>query len=211
MTGLGFVTAPNKFAALAAHDAIVRAHGALKSLAAALTKVANDVRWLASGPRSGLGEIRIPENEPGSSIMPGKVNPTQCEALTMLCCQVIGNDVAVSMAGASGNFELNVYKPVMIHNLLQSVRLLDDGMRGFDKHCAQGIAPQRERIAELLRNSLMLVTALNPHIGYDAAAQIARTAHAKGLQLRDAAIASGKLTGEQFDAWVRAEDMTHPD
>ena len=211
MTGLGFVNAPNKFAALAAHDAIVRAHGALKSLAAALTKVANDVRWLASGPRSGLGEIRIPENEPGSSIMPGKVNPTQCEALTMLCCQVIGNDVAVSMAGASGNFELNVYKPVMIHNLLQSVRLLDDGMRGFDKHCAQGIAPQRERIAELLRNSLMLVTALNPHIGYDAAAQIARTAHAKGLQLRDAAIASGKLTGEQFDAWVRAEDMTHPD
>ena len=211
MTGLGFVTAPNKFAALAAHDAIVRAHGALKALAAALTKIANDVRWLASGPRSGLGELQIPENEPGSSIMPGKVNPTQCEALTMLCCQVIGNDVAVSMAGASGNFELNVYKPVMIHNLLQSVRLLDDGMRGFDKHCAQGIEPQRERIAELLHNSLMLVTALNPHIGYDAAAQIARTAHAKGLKLRDAAIASGKLTGEQFDAWVRAEDMVRPD
>jgi fumarate hydratase class II len=211
MTGLGFVTAPNKFAALAAHDAIVRAHGALKALAAALTKIANDVRWLASGPRSGLGELRIPENEPGSSIMPGKVNPTQCEALTMLCCQVIGNDVALSMAGASGNFELNVYKPVMIHNLLQSVRLLDDGMRSFDRHCAQGIEPQRERIAELLRNSLMLVTALNPHIGYDAAAQIARTAHAKGLKLRDAAIASGKVTGEQFDAWVRAEDMVHPD
>jgi len=211
MTGLGFVTAPNKFAALGAHDAIVRAHGALKALAAALTKIANDVRWLASGPRSGLGEIRIPENEPGSSIMPGKVNPTQCEALTMLCCQVMGNDVAVSMAGASGNFELNVYKPVMIHNLLQSMRLLDDGMRSFDRHCAQGIEPDRERIAELLRNSLMLVTALNPHIGYDAAAQIARTAHAKGLQLREAAIASGKLTGEQFDAWVRAEDMTRPD
>jgi fumarate hydratase, class II len=142
--------------------------------------------------------------------MPGKVNPTQCEALTMLACQVIGNDVAVSMAGASGNFELNVYKPVMIHNLLQSVRLLADGMRGFDKHCAQGIEPRRERIAELLQNSLMLVTALNPHIGYDAAAQIARTAHAKGLKLRDAAIASGKLTGEQFDAWVRAEDMVRP-
>jgi fumarate hydratase class II len=210
MTGLGFVTAPNKFAALAAHDAIVRAHGALKALAVALTKIANDVRWLASGPRSGLGELQIPENEPGSSIMPGKVNPTQCEAMTMLCCQVIGNDVAVSMAGASGNFELNVYKPVMIHNLLQSVRLLDDGMRGFDRHCAQGIEPRRDRIAELLQNSLMLVTALNPHIGYDAAAQIARTAHAKGLKLRDAAIASGKLTGEQFDAWVRAEDMVRP-
>jgi fumarate hydratase class II len=210
-TGLGFVTAPNKFAALAAHDAIVRAHGALKALAAALTKIANDVRWLASGPRSGLGELQIPENEPGSSIMPGKVNPTQCEALTMLCCQVIGNDVAVSMAGASGNFELNVYKPVMIHNLLQSVRLLADGMHGFDEHCARGIEPRRERIAELLNNSLMLVTALNPHIGYDAAAQIARTAHAQGLKLRDAAIASGKLTGEQFDAWVRAEDMVKPD
>jgi fumarate hydratase class II len=209
-TGLGFVTAPNKFAALAAHDAVVRAHGALKALAVALTKIANDVRWLASGPRSGLGELAIPENEPGSSIMPGKVNPTQCEALTMLCCQVIGNDVAVSMAGASGNFELNVYKPVMIHNLLQSVRLLADGMQGFDRHCAQGIEPRRDRIAELLQNSLMLVTALNPHIGYDAAAQIARTAHAQGLKLRDAAIASGKLTGEQFDAWVRAEDMVRP-
>ena len=209
-TGLGFVTAPNKFAALAAHDAIVRAHGALKALAAALTKIANDVRWLASGPRSGLGELQIPENEPGSSIMPGKVNPTQCEALTMLCCQVIGNDVAVSMAGASGNFELNVYKPVMIHNLLQSVRLLADGMHGFDEHCAKGIEPRRDRIAELLQNSLMLVTALNPHIGYDAAAQIARTAHAQGLKLRDAAIASGKLTGEQFDAWVRPQDMVDP-
>jgi len=210
MTGLGFVTAPNKFAALAAHDAIVRGHGALKALAVALTKIANDVRWLASGPRSGLGELQIPENEPGSSIMPGKVNPTQCEAMTMLACQVMGNDVAVTMAGASGNFELNVYKPVMIHNLLQSVRLLADGMRGFDKHCAQGIEPRRDRIAELLQNSLMLVTALNPHIGYDAAAQIARNAHAKGLKLRDAAIASGKLTGEQFDAWVRAEDMVRP-
>jgi fumarate hydratase class II len=207
MTGLGFTSASNKFAALAAHDAIVRAHGALKALACALTKIANDVRWLASGPRSGLGEIAIPENEPGSSIMPGKVNPTQCEALTMLACQVVGNDVAVAMAGASGNFELNVYKPVMIHNLLQSVRLLADGMRSFDAHCARGIEPLRERIDELLRRSLMLVTALNPHIGYDAAAQIARAAHAQGLTLREAAIASGKLTGEQFDAWVRPEDM----
>jgi len=210
LTGLGFVTAPNKFAALAAHDAIVRAHGALKALAAALTKIANDVRWLASGPRCGLGEIAIPENEPGSSIMPGKVNPTQCEAMTMLCCQVMGNDVAVGMAGASGNFELNVYKPVMVHNLLQSIRLLADGMNGFDRHCAQGLEPRRERIAELLQDSLMLVTALNPHIGYDAAAQIARNAHAHGLKLRDAALASGKLTGEQFDAWVRAADMVRP-
>jgi fumarate hydratase class II len=209
-TGLGFVTAPNKFAALAAHDAIVRGHGALRALAAALTKIANDVRWLASGPRSGLGEIAIPENEPGSSIMPGKVNPTQCEALTMLACQVMGNDVAVGIAGASGNFELNVFKPVLIHNFLQSVRLLADGMRGFDEHCARGIEPRRERIAELLGNSLMLVTALNPHIGYDAAAQIARTAHAQNLTLREAALASGKLTGEQFDAWVRAEDMVRP-
>ncbi|HEX7689522.1 MAG TPA: class II fumarate hydratase [Burkholderiaceae bacterium] len=211
VTGLGFVSAPNKFAALAAHDAIVRAHGALKALAAAMTKIANDIRWLASGPRSGLGEIAIPENEPGSSIMPGKVNPTQCEAMTMLCAQVMGNDVAVTIAGASGNFELNVFKPVMIHNLLQSVRLLADGLHGFDRHCAQGIEPRRDRIAELLKNSLMLVTALNPHIGYDAAAQIARTAHAQGLTLRDAAIASGKLTGEQFDAWVRPEDMIRPD
>jgi fumarate hydratase class II len=207
MTGLGFVTAPNKFAALAAHDAIVRAHGALKALACALTKIANDVRWLASGPRCGLGEIAIPENEPGSSIMPGKVNPTQCEAMVMLACQVMGNDVAVGIAGANGNFELNVCKPVMIHGLLQSVRLLADGMRSFDEHCAHGIEPRRDRIEELLQRSLMLVTALNPHIGYDAAAQIARTAHAQGLTLREAAIASGKLTGEQFDAWVRAEDM----
>jgi fumarate hydratase class II len=211
VTGLGFVSAPNKFAALAAHDAIVRAHGALKALAAAMTKIANDIRWLASGPRSGLGEIAIPENEPGSSIMPGKVNPTQCEAMTMLCAQVMGNDVAMTIAGASGNFELNVFKPVMIHNLLQSVRLLADGLHGFDRHCAQGIEPRRDRIAELLKNSLMLVTALNPHIGYDAAAQIARNAHAQGLTLRDAAIASGKLTGEQFDAWVRPEAMIRPD
>jgi fumarate hydratase class II len=207
VTGLGFVTAPNKFAALAAHDALVRAHGVLKALACALFKIANDVRWLASGPRSGLGEIAIPENEPGSSIMPGKVNPTQCEALTMLCCQVMGNDVAVSIAGASGNFELNVFKPVLIHNLLQSVRLLADGMRSFEEHCARGIEPRRERIAELMERSLMLVTALNPHIGYDAAARIARAAHAQGLTLRDAALASGTLTGEEFDAWVRPEKM----
>jgi fumarate hydratase class II len=207
VTGLGFVTAPNKVAALAAHDALVRAHGVLKALACALFKIANDVRWLASGPRSGLGEIAIPENEPGSSIMPGKVNPTQCEALTMLCCQVMGNDVAVSIAGASGNFELNVFKPVLIHNLLQSVRLLADGMRSFEEHCARGIEPRRERIAELMERSLMLVTALNPHIGYDAAARIARAAHAQGLTLRDAALASGTLTGEEFDAWVRPEKM----
>jgi fumarate hydratase class II len=203
VTGLGFVTAPNKFAALAAHDALVRGHGALKALACALFKIANDVRWLASGPRSGLGEIAIPENEPGSSIMPGKVNPTQCEALTMLCCQVMGNDVAVSLAGASGNFELNVFKPVLIHVMLQSVRLLADGMLSFEG----GIEPRRERIAELMERSLMLVTALNPHIGYDAAAQIARAAHAQGLSLREAAVASGRLSGEQFDAWVRPEQM----
>ena len=178
--GLPFVTAPNKFEALAAHDAIVFAHGALKTLAASLTKIANDVRWLASGPRSGLGEITIPENEPGSSIMPGKVNPTQCEALTMLSAQVFGNDVAVNIGGASGNFELNVFKPVLIHNFLQSVRLLADGARSFDEHCARGIEPNRERIDELVQRSLMLVTALNPHIGYDKAAKIAKKAHRTG-------------------------------
>ncbi|MEO8523833.1 MAG: class II fumarate hydratase [Caldimonas sp.] len=201
-TGLPFVSAPNKFEALAAHDAIVHAHGALKTLAASLTKIANDVRWLASGPRSGLGEIRIPENEPGSSIMPGKVNPTQCEALTMLSAQVLGNDVAVNIGGASGNFELNVYKPLVIHNFLQSVRLLGDGARSFDVHCARGIEPDRERIAELVQRSLMLVTALNPHIGYDKAAKIAKEAHRSGSTLREAAVASGWLTAEQFDAWV---------
>jgi len=166
------------------------------------------VRWLASGPRSGLGEIRIPENEPGSSIMPGKVNPTQCEALAMACCQVMGNDVAVNIAGASGNFELNVSKPVIIHNVLQSIRLLADGARSFDAHCARGIEPDRERIAELLGRSLMLVTALSPHIGYDKAAAIARAAHASGTTLREAAVASGHVTAEQFDAWVRPADMT---
>ncbi|MGP1629980.1 MAG: class II fumarate hydratase [Giesbergeria sp.] len=207
LTGLPLVTAPNKFEALATCDALVNAHGALKGLAASLMKIANDVRWLASGPRSGLGEIAIPENEPGSSIMPGKVNPTQCEALTMLCCQVMGNDVAINIGGASGNFELNVFRPMVIHNFLQSVRLLADGMDSFDHHCAQGIEPRRERITELLERSLMLVTALNPHIGYDKAAQIAKAAHKGGLSLREAAVASGHLTGEQFDAWVRPQDM----
>ncbi len=206
-TGLPFVSAPNKFEALAAHDAIVHAHGALKTLAASLTKIANDVRWLASGPRSGLGEIRIPENEPGSSIMPGKVNPTQCEAVTMLAAQVFGNDVAINIAGASGNFELNVFKPVLIHNFLQSARLLADGARSFDEHCARGIEPDRARIDELVRRSLMLVTALNPHIGYDKAAKIAKEAHRSGSTLRDAAVRSGWLTGEQFDQWVVAERM----
>ncbi len=206
-TGLPFVSAPNKFEALAAHDAIVHAHGALKTLAASLTKIANDVRWLASGPRSGLGEIRIPENEPGSSIMPGKVNPTQCEALTMLCAQVMGNDVAINIAGASGNFELNVFKPVLIHNFLQSVRLLADGARSFDTHCARGIEPDRARIEELVQRSLMLVTALNPHIGYDKAAKIAKEAHRSGSTLRAAAIASGWVSAEQFDQWVVAADM----
>ena len=209
-TGSRFMSAANKFEALAAHDALVHAHGALKTLAAALTKIANDVRWLASGPRSGLGELTIPENEPGSSIMPGKVNPTQCEALTMACAQVFGNDVAVNFGGASGNFELNVYKPLIIHNVLQSIRLLGDGMRSFEEHCARGIEPNRERIAELVGRSLMLVTALNPHIGYDKAAQIAKRAHKEGTTLREAAIASGHLTAEQFDAWVKPEAMTGP-
>jgi fumarate hydratase, class II len=204
---LPFVSAPNKFEALASHDAIVNAHGALKTLAAALNKIANDVRWLASGPRSGLGEIAIPENEPGSSIMPGKVNPTQCEALTMLVAQVLGNDVAINIAGASGNFELNVYKPVLIHDFLQSARLLGDGARSFDEHCARGIEPNRERIAELVQRSLMLVTALNPHIGYDKAAAIAKDAHRRGTTLREAALASGWLSAEQFDAWVVAGQM----
>ena len=209
-SGTRFISAPNKFEALAAHDAIVHAHGALKTLAASLMKIANDVRWLASGPRSGLGEIRIPENEPGSSIMPGKVNPTQCEALTMVCAQVFGNDVAINFAGASGNFELNVFKPVLIHNLLQSIRLLGDGARSFEEHCARGIEPVRERIAELVQRSLMLVTALNPHIGYDKSAAIAKAAHTLGSTLREAAIESGWVSAEQFDAWVRAEDMVGP-
>ncbi|MBK9236123.1 MAG: class II fumarate hydratase [Rhodoferax sp.] len=210
LTGLPFVTAPNKFEALASCDALVHAHGALKTLAASLMKLANDVRWLASGPRSGIGELSIPENEPGSSIMPGKVNPTQSEALTMLCCQVFGNDVAINLGGASGNFELNVFRPLIAHNFLQSVRLLADGMRSFNDHCAVGIAPNRERIADLVAQSLMLVTALNPHIGYDKAAFIAKKAHTEGSSLREAAIASGFLSVEQFDEWVRPEKMVGP-
>lgn len=209
-TGLDFTSAPNKFAALAAHDELVSAHGALKTLAAALMKIANDVRWLASGPRSGLGEITIPENEPGSSIMPGKVNPTQCEAMTMLCCQVFGNDVAINIGGASGNFELNVFKPLLAHNFLQSVRLLADGMHSFDAHCAHGIEANRERIADLMERSLMLVTALAPHIGYDKAAQIAKQAHKEGGTLKDTALALGYVTAQQFEQWVRPEDMIRP-
>ena len=207
LTGENLVTAPNKFEALASCDALVHAHGALKTLAASLMKIANDVRWLASGPRSGIGEIRIPENEPGSSIMPGKVNPTQCEALTMACAQVLGNDVAINVGGSSGNFELNVFRPMVAHNFLQSVRLLADGMRSFIDHCAVGIEPNRERIDELVERSLMLVTALNPHIGYDKAATIAKKAHQEGSTLRAAAIASGHLTAQQFDAWVVAKNM----
>jgi len=207
LTGLPFVTAPNKFEALACADGLVHAHGALKTLAASLMKIANDVRWLASGPRSGIGELRIPENEPGSSIMPGKVNPTQSEALTMLCAQVFGNDVAINFGGASGNFELNVFRPLIAHNFLQSVRLLADGMRSFNDHCAVGIEPNRDRIAQLVSGSLMLVTALNPHIGYDKAAAIAKKAHHSGSSLRDAAIASGHVTAEQFDAWVVPANM----
>jgi fumarate hydratase class II len=202
ITGYPFVTSPNKFESLASCDALVAAHGALKTLAASLMKIANDVRWLASGPRSGLGEIAIPENEPGSSIMPGKVNPTQCEAMTMLCAQVFGNDVAINFGGASGNFELNVFRPLVAHNFLQSVRLLADGMVSFNDHCAVGIEPNRERIAELVDRSLMLVTALNTHIGYDKAAFIAKKAHKEGTSLRDAAIASGHVTAAQFDQWV---------
>ncbi len=205
--GLGFVTAPNKFEALAAHDAIVFAHGALKSVACALMKIANDVRWLASGPRSGLGELTIPENEPGSSIMPGKVNPTQSEAMMMLCAQVLGNDVAINVGGALGNFELNVMKPLIIHNFLQSARLLADGARSFEAHCARGLSANRPRIAELVERSLMLVTALNPHIGYDAAAAIAKHAHQHGTTLREAALALGTVSAEDFDRWVRPAEM----
>ena len=208
LTGLPFVTAPNKFEALASVDGLVHAHGALKTLAASMMKIANDVRWLASGPRSGIGELSIPENEPGSSIMPGKVNPTQSEAVTMLAAQVFGNDVAINFGGASGNFELNVFRPMVAHNFLQSVRLLADGMVSFNDHCAVGIEPNRERITELVQRSLMLVTALNTHIGYDKSAYIAKKAHKEGTSLREAAIASGYLTAEQFDQWVVPENMT---
>ncbi|CAI1807369.1 Fumarate hydratase class II [Serratia quinivorans] len=207
LTGQPFVTAPNKFEALATCDALVHGHGALKGLAASLMKIANDVRWLSSGPRCGIGEISIPENEPGSSIMPGKVNPTQCEAMTMLCAQVLGNDVAVNIGGASGNFELNVFRPMVIHNYLQSIRLLADGMQGFNEHCAVGIEPNRDRISQLLNESLMLVTALNTHIGYDKAAEIAKKAHKEGLTLKASALKLGYLTEEEFDLWVRPEDM----
>jgi fumarate hydratase class II len=207
LTGHSFVSAPNKFEALAASDALVAAHGALRTLAAGLFKIANDVRWLASGPRSGLGELTIPENEPGSSIMPGKVNPTQSEALTMVCVQVFGNDVAVTIGGASGNFELNVFKPLIAYNVLQSIRLLADACESFEAHCARGIEPNGPRIREHLERSLMLVTALAPRLGYDRAAEIAKKAHREGLTLREAALALGYLTPEEFDREVRPERM----
>jgi fumarate hydratase class II len=210
LTGCDFVSAPNKFEALASHDADLYAHGMLKGLAAALMKIANDIRLLASGPRCGIGEIRIPENEPGSSIMPGKVNPTQCEALTMACCQVLGNDATLNFAGSQGHLELNVFKPVIAHGFLQSVRLLGDGMHSFDEHCARGIEPHYERIAALLHGSLMLVTALAPHIGYDKAAEIAKKAHREGTGLREAAIALGFVSAAQYDQWVRPEKMVAP-
>jgi len=210
LTGLPFKSHPNKFTALSAHDELVFASGALKTLAASLMKIANDVRWLASGPRCGLGELVLPENEPGSSIMPGKVNPTQSEALTMVAVQVFGNDLATSFGGSQGNFELNVYKPVMIHNFLHSVRLLHDATHSFVEFCINGIELNRTQIEEHLKHSLMLVTALNPHIGYDKAAQVAKNAHKKKISLRESAIELGYLTGEQFDAMVIPEEMTHP-
>ncbi|MEK6281950.1 MAG: class II fumarate hydratase [Acidobacteriota bacterium] len=210
LTGLPFKSHPNKFAALSAHDEIVFASGALKTLAASLMKIANDIRWLASGPRCGLGELILPENEPGSSIMPGKVNPTQSEAMTMVAVQVFGNDVAITIAGSQGNFELNVYKPVMIHNLLHSMRLLRDASHGFVEYCVKGIELNREQIDEHLKDSLMLVTALNPHIGYDKAAQVAKNAHKRGISLRDSAVELGFLSGEDFDRFVKPEEMTHP-
>jgi len=210
LTGLPLVTAPNKFAALASHDALIGLHGAVKLLATSLMKIANDVRWLASGPRSGLGELVIPENEPGSSIMPGKVNPTQCEAMTMVCAQVMGNDVAISIGGASGNFELNVYKPLIAYGVLQSIRLVGDACTSFDEHCARGLAPNRAEIDRKLHGSLMLVTALAPHIGYDKAAEVAKHAHATGMLLRDAALALGYVSGDEFDRWVRPEVMVAP-
>jgi fumarate hydratase class II len=210
LTGLPFRPAPNKFEALGGRDALVECSGVLKTLAASLYKIANDIRWLASGPRCGIAEIALPENEPGSSIMPGKVNPTQCEAMTMVSAQVIGNDVAVNIGGASGNFELNVYMPLIAHNVLRSLRLLGDACEGFNEHCAKGIEPIRENIDKHLRNSLMLVTALNPHIGYDKAAKVAQKAHREGLTLREAAIALGFLTDEEFDKFVKPEDMIAP-
>ena len=207
LTSLSFISAPNKFEALACNDALVHAHGALKTLAASLMKIANDIRWLASGPRCGIGELAIPENEPGSSIMPGKVNPTQSEAMTMVCCQVMGNDVAINIGGAMGNFELNVMKPMIINNFLQSVRLLADAMISFNDNCAVGIEANIERIDQLMHHSLMLVTALNPHIGYDKAAEIAKKAHREGITLKAAAVASGYVTEQQFESWVIPSDM----
>jgi fumarate hydratase class II len=210
LTGLPFKSHPDKFAALSAHDEMVFASGALKTLAASLMKIANDIRWLASGPRCGIGEISLPENEPGSSIMPGKVNPTQSEAMTMVAVQVFGNDAAIGFAGSQGNFELNVFKPVMVHNFLHSVRLIHDACHGFVDYCIAGIELDRENIDHYLRNSLMLVTALNQHIGYDNAAKIAKNAHKKGISLKESAVELGLLTGEKFDELVIAEDMTHP-
>jgi fumarate hydratase class II len=210
LTKLPFRSAPNKFEALGGRDALVEASGVLKTLAASLVKIANDVRWLASGPRCGIAEISIPENEPGSSIMPGKVNPTQCEAMTMVCAQVMGNDVAVNIGGASGNFELNVFMPLIAHNVLRSIRLLGDACEGFNEHCAKGITPNRDNIENHLRNSLMLVTALNPHVGYDKAAKVAQKAHREGLTLREAAIALGFLTADEFEKFVKPEEMIAP-
>ena len=210
LTSVPFKSHPNKFAALSSHDEIVFCSGGLKTLADSLMKIANDIRWLASGPRCGLGELVIPENEPGSSIMPGKVNPTQSEAITMVAVQVMGNDAAIGIAGSQGNFELNVFKPVMIHNLLHSIRLIHDACHGFVEYCIAGMTINREKIDEHLRGSLMLVTALNQHIGYDNAAKIAKNAHKKGISLRESAIELGLLTGEQFDEWVKPEEMTHP-
>ena len=206
-TNLPFITSPNKFEALAANDALVNTHGTLKTIAVSLIKISNDIRWMASGPRCGIGELRIPGNEPGSSIMPGKINPTQSEALIMLCCQVIGNDVAINMGGAMGNFELNVMKPLIINNFLQSVRLLSDGIMSFNKNCAKGIKANIQHINKLMNDSLMLVTALNPHIGYDKAAEIAKKAYTEGTTLREAGITSGYITAEQFDAWIKPKDM----
>ena len=210
LTGLPFVSAPNKFAALAAHDAMVFAHGAIRTLAVSLMKIANDVRWLGSGPRSGLGELELPENEPGSSIMPGKVNPTQSEAMTMVCCQVFGNDVAITVAGSQGNFELNVFKPVLIRNFLHSVRILSDVCVTFREFCVEGIRPNRERIAELVGNSLMLVTALTPKMGYDKAAEIAKKAHHEGTTLKEATLSLGYLSEAEYDDAVRPEKMVGP-
>jgi len=211
LTGLPFKTAPNKFEALASHDALVELHGALNTVAVSLMKIANDIRLLGSGPRCGLAELNLPENEPGSSIMPGKVNPTQCESLTMICAQVMGNQTAVSVAGSNGHFELNVFKPVIISNVLRSIRLLGDGCESFRKNCVVGIEANEKRINQLLHQSLMLVTCLNPHIGYDNAAKAAKTAHKEGTSLKEAAVKLGLLTPEQFDQWVRPELMLHPE